>query len=58
MEWPIIVALVLVIPILLLPVVFVWYLNLGGILAVIKEARARRAARKETIRAAVEVVKS
>ena len=58
MEWPIIVALVLVIPILLLPVVFVWYLNLGGILAVIKEARARRAVRKETIRAAVEVVKS
>ncbi len=45
MEWQIIVALVLVIPIILIPVVFVWYLNIGGIYAAIKEARERRAAR-------------
>ena len=42
MEWQIIVALVLVIPIILLPVAFVWYMNIGGIYAAIKEARARR----------------
>ena len=43
MEWQIIVALVVVIPVILLPVLFVWYLNIGGIYAAIKEARARRA---------------
>lgn len=42
MEWQIIVALVLAIPILLIPVVFVWYLNVGGIYAAIKERRAVR----------------
>jgi len=43
MEWQIVVALVIAIPIILFPVVFVWYLNAGGIYAAIKEARARRA---------------
>ena len=58
MEWEFIVALVIAIPIILFPAAFIWYLNIGGIYAVIKEVRARRAARKETIRAAVEAVKS
>ena len=58
MEWEFIVALVIAIPIILFPAAFIWYLNIGGIYAVIKEVRARRAVRKETIRAAVEVVKS
>jgi len=44
MEWQIIVALLATIPIVLIPVVFVWYLNIGGIYAAIKEARARRIA--------------
>ena len=43
MEWQIIVALVIVIPVVLIPVLFVWYLNIGGIYAAFKEARARRA---------------
>ena len=43
MEWQIIVALVVVIPVILIPVLFVWYLNIGGIYAAIKEARARQA---------------
>ena len=42
MEWQVIVALIIAIPIILLPVVFVWFLNIGGIYAAIKEARARR----------------
>jgi len=37
----IIVALVLAIPIMLIPVVFGWHLNIGGIYAAIKEARER-----------------
>jgi len=47
MEWQIIVALVVAIPIILLPVALVWYMNLGGIYAAIKEARARQVARKK-----------
>jgi hypothetical protein len=47
MEWQIIVALVIAIPVILFPVAFVWYINIGGIINAIKEARARRAARKK-----------
>ena len=46
MEWQFIVALVVMIPIILLPVAFVWYLNLGGIYAAAREARRKRAAEK------------
>jgi len=42
MEWQIIVALAITIPVLLIPVVYVWYLNLGGIYAAMRQARARR----------------
>ncbi len=55
MEWQIIVALVVAIPIILLPVAFIWYLNLGGIYTAIREARARRAARVKEKKVAVEV---
>ena len=55
MDWQIIVALVVAIPIILLPVAFVWYLNIGGIYAAIKEARARRAVRGKRKKAAVEI---
>lgn len=47
MEWQIIVALVVAIPIILFPVAFVWYLNIGGLYAAIKEARARKVAREK-----------
>ena len=54
MEWQVILALVLVIPIVLIPVVFVWYLNIGGVYAAIKEARARRVTQEKGIRAVIE----
>jgi len=47
MEWPVVLALVLVIPIILFPAALVWYLNIGGIYAAIMKARERRAARRE-----------
>jgi hypothetical protein len=50
MEWQIVVALIVAIPIILLPVAFVWYLNMGGIYAAIKEARARRATQHDKAR--------
>jgi len=54
MEWQIIVALVIVIPVVLIPVLFVWYLNIGGIYAAFKEARARRAVSEKERKATVE----
>ena len=47
MEWQVIVLLVVAIPIILLPVVFVWYLNIGGIYSAIKEARSKKDAREK-----------
>jgi hypothetical protein len=46
MEWEYIVALVVMVPIILLPVAFVWYLNIGGAIAALREARAKRAEEK------------
>jgi len=43
MQWELVVALVIAIPIILFPAAYVWYLNIGGIVAAIKEARARQA---------------
>ena len=53
MEWQVIVALVIAVPVILLPVVFVWYLNAGGLFAAIKEARARQVALKKGAKATV-----
>jgi hypothetical protein len=54
MEWEFIVALVVAIPIILLPVAFVWYLNLGGIYAAFREARRKRAAKEHGTAAVTE----
>ena len=54
MEWQIVVALVIAIPIILFPVAFVWYLNIGGIYTAIKEARERRVVREKVEKIAVE----
>ena len=50
MQWEFIVALVIAIPLILFPAAFIWYLNIGGIYAAIKEARERRAAREQRAR--------
>ncbi|MBL7165052.1 MAG: hypothetical protein ISS55_01045 [Dehalococcoidales bacterium] len=47
MQWEFVVALVLAIPAVLFPVAFVWYLNIGGMAAMLKEARKRRTAREQ-----------
>ena len=39
MDWQIIVALVIAIPIILFPVAFVWYLNIGNVVAAVREWR-------------------
>ena len=55
MEWQIIVALVVAITVILLPVAFVWYLNIGGVLTAVKEARERRVIREEGVKETVKV---
>jgi len=51
MEWYLILLLVLGIPVILFPAAYVWYLNIGGVYALIKEAREKKAARREATRA-------
>lgn len=48
MQWEFIVALVIAIPIVLFPAAFIWYLNIGGIVQAIREARQARTAGKTT----------
>ena len=50
MEWPIILGIVLGIPLILIPVAFVWYLNVSGIYHVIRASRARERRRVEALR--------
>ena len=40
MTWQIIVALVVAIPIIVLPVALIWYLNIKGLVKVMSESRA------------------
>jgi hypothetical protein len=46
----VIIALVIAIPIILFPVAFVWYLNLGGVFTSVREARAARKAQKIAVK--------
>lgn len=47
MEWELIVALIIAIPIILFPAAYVWYLNIGGIYVAIKESQAKRITRQK-----------
>jgi hypothetical protein len=47
MTWEFFVALVILIPIILFPAAFLWYLNIGGIYSAIKEAMEKWAARRK-----------
>lgn len=46
MQWQVIVALIVATPVILLPVAFVWYLNVGGVFSAVKEKRDERALEK------------
>ena len=55
MQWEFIVALVIAIPVILFPAALVWFLNVSGIYAVIRDARKRRIAYEKRMRTATEV---
>lgn len=51
MDWYIIlIAVVLGIPVILLPVALVWYLNVSGLYQVIRDARQRQKRRAEALK--------
>jgi len=47
MQWELVVALIIAIPIILFPAAYVWYLNIGGIYSAMKESQAKRVAREK-----------
>ena len=49
MQWEVVVALVIAIPIILFPAAFVWYLNVGGLVQAAKEARQTKVAREKKL---------
>jgi len=51
MEWQVILAIVLAVPVILIPALLIWYINASGIYTVIRETQKRRAARKKRIEA-------
>jgi len=57
MEWYVILALVLGIPIILFPVAFIWYLNVSGLYQVIRDIRQRQKRRARAMREAERVVR-
>ena len=41
MTWQLVVAIVVVIPLILFPAALVWYMNVSGLMQVMREARQR-----------------
>lgn len=44
MQGEVVLALAIMVPIIIFPAALVWYINIGGITAALKEARAKKAA--------------
>ena len=57
MQWELIVALVVAIPVILFPVAFIWFLNISGIMTVWKESRAREKRRAKARKEALAQIK-
>ena len=52
MQWEFVVALVLAVPVILFPVAFVWYINIGGAIHAVREAKAAREKKLGTVEVA------
>ncbi len=57
MEWQIILAIVLAIPLIVLPAAFIWYMNVSGLYQVMRDARERQKKRVRALKAAGEPVR-
>jgi hypothetical protein len=45
MEWQVVIAIVIAIPVILFPAAFVWYMNIGGIVKAFKKVRMKKASK-------------
>lgn len=50
MEPQVVIALIIAIPLILFPAAFVWWVNLGGVFRVLREARAARKTSKTAVK--------
>ena len=56
MDWQVVLALVLGIPVILFPAAYIWYLNIGGLYQVIHDARQKEKDRVKAQREAEELL--
>ena len=49
MQWEFMVALIVAIPLIMLPVALVWYLNIGGIVQAIRRVRSGKSTRMHEV---------
>jgi hypothetical protein len=45
MQWELVVILAIAIPVILFPAAYVWYINIGGLIELLKEERVKHAVR-------------
>ena len=53
MNWEMVIALVIAVPVSLFPAAYVWYLNIGGLYSSFKAAKAKRLAYENEIKEAI-----
>jgi hypothetical protein len=46
-KWELVIAVIIAVPIILFPAVYVWYANVGGVFHAMKQAKAKRLARRQ-----------
>jgi hypothetical protein len=56
MEWPVIVALVVLVPVILIPVALLWYLNASALGQILRGTRDRQKRRAEVLREARDIL--
>lgn len=47
MKWEFVIALLIAVPVILFPAAYIWYINIGGVYAAIREAKTKRLARQK-----------
>jgi len=57
MEWQVILAIVLAIPLIAVPAVLIWYMNVSGLYQVMRDARERQKKRARALKAGGEVIR-
>jgi hypothetical protein len=54
MQWELIIALVIAVPIILFPVALIWYMNVGGIFTAARDVKLTHQEKRETAKVETE----